>query len=185
MANKSIRVLFGIWLAAFSQCCLIANAASPGAAHSASHKAAKRRTLQELIDFTMRNGEDKNLGETSSHNLGFHKDMPTKTIGYSKTQDGYGRRFYVVLEDNQGKNLEPIAIVMGAAKITKKGLREIYYLRELRISLDGKLEAAAIGGGEKGSVYENSAAIDSKTKEFFRRDLKFYLTESVVLEIDK
>ena len=157
-------------------------------AKSRKHPAAKRRTLAQLIKFAMAEGRDKTIDAETASNLGFSGELTTKAFRYkeSVSPDGYEHAFCVVYEDSSGQPT-PVALIWNVTKITTTDSSRTIEGPALRLSLDGGLERALTVAGTIGvEVTQTPVPIDSdEAKTWLEQETKFYLKDSLSLDMDK
>ncbi|MBI3552850.1 MAG: hypothetical protein HY077_10055 [Elusimicrobia bacterium] len=147
----------------------------------AENSPVKSRTLKEVTELALSQGEDYNVGVVGQ-SIGLGDANPTKEIYYDQgiSPDGFEHVYNVLV-----KGSKPQGIVWSLTKKTKNGEKEFLEGFEYYLSLDGKLRAASTSRGFRGEVKFTRAALDSKTKDRFRKEMEFWIKDSIGLKWEK
>jgi len=137
------------------------------------------KTLPELIELAMKEGQDSILPANMAEKLGYaHVDTLRKRLRYRQTitPDKEEHTFSVVIEKHADGTITPIDLNLSVGKgklvhgIIDADL--MYY----RASLQGTLQKAYHNKGKEGDVESTEVSIISKkTKKQFAQELSFYL----------
>jgi hypothetical protein len=157
---------------------LLAVGLLPSVAFCADAK-PKTRTLKDVISLVQANGEDYEIGENIANSLGYGKaKLPAKEIYYDKsvTADNCEHVFNIVM-----KNSKPEGLSISRTLITESGDSKTVDAEDYRLSLNGDLVRAFKTHGPYGSVEHKPLPLNAKTKAMFRKELDFWLKDSVGL----
>lgn len=136
------------------------------AAPAAPSTKPKTRTIQQLINLAMAEGEEYTMKPTASQGLGFEQTVKTKKI-YYRTPDNFQHSFFVVISDSKKK---PNELLWRTSKISEREPGRYFDAWTYRSSLTGTLRAATYVSGPDGHVTQDKLALDSKTKDLFEKE---------------
>jgi hypothetical protein len=143
----------------------------------------KSRTIEQLIQLTVKEGFDKDFSAIIAAGLGLQGSSPTRSIAYGadQTADQREHQFYVVFDQPKKKKL---GLVWGSTLVIthESGARSVDGYKYWT-TLSGRLISVLHSFGKEGEVQQDRQSIKSaEVKAAFEREKLFFLVDAIPLD---
>jgi len=168
-----LRVL----VAAFALC-------ASAAPSKTAPKGRKARTLQELVSFAIKSGDDETLPEKLVGGVGFAGTVRSRDISYAPqvAPDRASHSFFLIFE---GSSPKPVALLWTRLLIENPGDGQVSHWQIFRTSVSGELEAASVFDGDLRDVVAKPSPLTDSVRSLFKRERTFFLVDAVPLQINR
>ena len=160
----------------------------PSNAEKKAEAKAKTRTLKELTALVLQGGGDFGVSPETADCLGFGRvETPTKSLRYKRkvSPDNKEHSFCVVTRQSPSGKRTANALVWIVVTAEKTGDEIRVDGLNLKLSLDGKLEAACRNKGKPGDIVPEPLSTSSaEVRRLYEqeRDLYFKMAPKLALE---
>lgn len=148
---------------------------------AAAAVAQPTRTLQNLVETAMTQGETGKIGKRTSRSFNLKLENPTKLLWFDQGKADANEHVFEVILKADGR---PQAALLRVSKMVENGATRWLEGKDFLISLDGKVKSAIEFSGVVGKLAEKKLP-SSAAKKAFEAEKRFWLEDSVNLDFSK